>query len=42
VLANYTSIRRVFILCTIMMAVLMLAGKLWMEPEEHTPAPTTA
>jgi len=42
VLANYTSIRRVFILCTIMLAVLMLAGKLWMEPEEHTPAPTAA
>ena len=42
VLANYTSIRRVFILCTIMMAVLMLAGKLWMEPKEHTPAPTAA
>jgi DHA3 family macrolide efflux protein-like MFS transporter len=41
VLANDTSIRRVFMLCTIMMAVLMLAGKLWMEPEEHTPAPTT-
>jgi len=42
VLANYTSIRRVFILCTIMMAVLMLVGKLWMEPKEHTPAPTAA
>ena len=42
VLANYTSIRRVFILCTIMLAVLMLAGKLWMEPEEHTPVPTAA
>jgi len=42
VLANYTSIRRVFILCTIMMAVLMLAGKLWMEPKEHTAPPTAA
>jgi MFS family permease len=42
VLANYTSIRRVFILCTIMLAVLMLAGKLWMEPEDHTPAPAAA
>jgi MFS family permease len=42
ILANYTSIRRVFILCTIMLAVLMLAGKLWMEPKEHTPAPTAA
>ena len=42
VLANYTSIRRVFILCTIMLAVLGLAGKLWMEPKEHTPAPTAA
>jgi MFS family permease len=42
VLANYTSIRRVFILCAIMLAVLMLAGKLWMEPKEPTPAPTPA
>jgi DHA3 family macrolide efflux protein-like MFS transporter len=42
VLANYTSIRRVFILCTIMLAVLMLMGKLWMEPKEHTHAPTAA
>jgi len=42
VLANYTSIRRVFILCTIMLAALMLAGKLWMEPEEHTPTPAAA
>ena len=42
VLANYTSIRRVFILCTIMLAVLMLAGKLWMEPEDHPPAPAAA
>jgi MFS family permease len=42
VLANYTSIRRVFILCTIMMAVLMLAGKLWMEPKDHTPAQAAA
>jgi hypothetical protein len=42
VLANYTSIRRVFILCTIMLAVLMAVGKLWMEPEDHAPAPAAA
>lgn len=42
VLANYTSIRRVFILCTIMLVVLIAVGKLWMEPADHTPASTTA
>ena len=35
VLAQYTSVRRVFALCTLMLALLMLAGKLWMEPKEH-------
>ena len=38
VLANHTSVRRVFALCTVMLAVLIAAGKLWMEPEEH-PSP---
>jgi MFS family permease len=35
VLAQHTSVRSVFGICTVMLAVLMLAGKLWMEPEEH-------
>jgi len=35
VLANHTSVRRVFLICTIMLAVLIAIGKLWMEPEEH-------
>ena len=35
VLAEHTSVRRVFALCTVMLAVLMVAGKLWMEPKEH-------
>jgi len=35
VLAQYTSIRRVFLFCTIMLATLIVAGKLWMEPKEH-------
>jgi MFS family permease len=39
VLAEQTSVRSVFVLCTVMLAVLMLAGKLWMEPKPH---PTTA
>jgi DHA3 family macrolide efflux protein-like MFS transporter len=39
ILAQYTSIRRVFMLCTIMLAALILAGKLWMEPKEN---PVTA
>jgi hypothetical protein len=35
ILANHTSVRSVFAICTAMLAVLILAGKLWMEPEEH-------
>ena len=35
ILAQYTSIRRVFLLCTIMLASLIVAGKLWMEPKEQ-------
>ncbi|HEY5329377.1 MAG TPA: MFS transporter [Acidobacteriaceae bacterium] len=38
ILANHTSVRRVFLICTIMLAVLIAIGKLWMEPEEH-PSP---
>jgi MFS family permease len=38
VLAQYTSIRRVFLFCTIMLATLIVAGKLWMEPKEHAAA----
>jgi DHA3 family macrolide efflux protein-like MFS transporter len=38
ILANHTSVRRVFLLCTGMLAVLIVAGKLWMEPKEHTTA----
>ena len=36
VLANHTSVRRVFLICTVMLAVLIAIGKLWMEPEEHS------
>ena len=35
ILAEHTSVRSVFALCTAMLAVLVLAGKLWMEPEDH-------
>jgi MFS family permease len=35
VLAQHTSVRSVFAICTGMLAALMLAGKLWMEPKEH-------
>jgi MFS transporter, DHA3 family, macrolide efflux protein len=38
ILAEHTSVRRVFALCTAMLAVLMLVGKLWMEPEDHPTA----
>jgi len=35
VLAQHTSVRSVFCICTAMLAALMIAGKLWMEPKEH-------
>jgi DHA3 family macrolide efflux protein-like MFS transporter len=38
ILAQHTSIRRVFLFCTIMLVALIIAGKLWMEPKEHTAA----
>ena len=38
VLANHTSVRRVFALCTLMLAALIVIGKLWMEPDHHQPA----
>ncbi len=39
VLAELTSIRRVFGLSTAMLLVLALAGKLWMEPKPHSAEP---
>jgi DHA3 family macrolide efflux protein-like MFS transporter len=33
ILANHTSVRSVFAICTGILAALILAGKLWMEPE---------
>lgn len=41
VLAEYTSVRGVFLLSGILLAVLILAGKLWMEPKPHLPATAT-
>jgi len=38
ILANHTSVRSVFAICTAMLAALILAGKLWMEPKEHATA----
>jgi DHA3 family macrolide efflux protein-like MFS transporter len=35
ILAQHTSIRRVFALCTVLLAALIVAGKLWMEPDDH-------
>jgi len=35
ILANYTSVRSVFAICTGMLVALIIAGKLWMEPEPH-------
>ena len=32
VLANHTSVRRVFALCTLLLGVLIVVGKMWMEP----------
>ncbi|HZQ41716.1 MAG TPA: MFS transporter [Acidobacteriaceae bacterium] len=42
VLAQHTSVRGVFLLSGILLAVLMLAGKLWMEPNPHQPLEVTA
>lgn len=42
VLAQHTSVRGVFLLSGILLAVLMLAGKLWMEPKPHKPVAVTA
>ncbi len=42
VLAELTSIRRIFGLSTAMLLVLALAGKIWMEPKPRNPAPVTA
>jgi MFS family permease len=38
ILADYTGVRNVFAICTAMLLVLVVAGKLWMEPEEPVPA----
>jgi MFS family permease len=37
ILADYTGVRNVFAICTAMLLILILAGKLWMEPKEHLP-----
>jgi MFS family permease len=42
VLAQHTSVRGVFLVSGILLAVLMLAGKLWMEPKTHQPVAATA
>lgn len=38
VLSEHISVRGVFALCTAMLVVLSLVGKLWMEPKDHTAA----
>ncbi|MGA7158161.1 MAG: MFS transporter [Acidobacteriaceae bacterium] len=35
ILADHTSVRGVFALCTVLLAALIVAGKLWMEPDNH-------
>ena len=35
ILAEHTSIRGVFGLCTALLVALIIAGKLWMEPAKH-------
>ena len=37
VLAQLVGVRKVFGLCTAMLAVLIILGKLWMEPKPHEP-----
>jgi MFS family permease len=36
ILSHFTSVRNVFALCALMLAVLTLAGKLFMEPKPAT------
>jgi DHA3 family macrolide efflux protein-like MFS transporter len=42
VLAQHTSVRGVFLVSGILLAVLILAGKLWMEPKPHQPVAAPA
>jgi MFS family permease len=35
ILADHTSVRGVFALCTVLLAALIVAGKRWMEPDNH-------
>ncbi len=42
VLAEFTSVRRVFALSAAMLLALAIAGKLWMEPKPGAPAPAVA
>ncbi|HEY5213929.1 MAG TPA: MFS transporter [Acidobacteriaceae bacterium] len=35
ILADHIGVRGVFALCTFLLAVLIVAGKLWMEPKDH-------
>ncbi|MGI4826776.1 MAG: MFS transporter [Janthinobacterium lividum] len=37
ILAEVTSVRRVFALCTAILVILMIAGKVWMEPKPRDP-----
>ncbi len=41
VLAQTLGVRKVFAICTLMLGVLMLAGKIWMEPRPHLTEPAT-
>jgi DHA3 family macrolide efflux protein-like MFS transporter len=39
ILAQHIGIRQVFVLCTVLLALLIVVGKLWMEPKgTHSPA----
>jgi len=38
ILADHTSVRSVFAICTGILAILIIAGKLWMEPDHPTAA----
>ncbi len=41
VLANHMSVRGVFAICSAMLVLLLIGGKLWMEPGEHVVAAVT-
>ena len=41
ILAQHFGVRQVFAACAVALGVLIVAGRLWMDPGESKPAPAT-